>query len=327
MVSIKDIAKTCGVSVATVSKALNDQNDISKATKAKIIRTAEEMGYMANLSARALKTNRTYNIGVLYADNGPGLAHEYFSNILDAFKSEAEAHGYDITFINEYIAGKKVSYKKHVEYRKFDGVGIINANFHDKQIADLSKGDIPIVAIDYVYENCASVSSDNFTGINALIDYAAKMGHKKIAYIHGEDTRVSSDRLSGFYSAMYRNGLEIREDYILQGTYHDPEICETQTRKLLKLKDKPTCILFPDDYSAIGGIKVINEHNEKISYMGYDGIEIGKVLGITTYEQNKSSLGKTAARKLIEIIDDPKREREHIIVNGQFLQGRTVKKI
>ena len=102
MVSIKDISVRCGVSVATVSKALNNHSDISEATKQHILAVAREMGYYPNSFARALKTNRTYNIGVLFVDEAQsGLTHEYFANVLDSFKVEAESQGFDITFINK----------------------------------------------------------------------------------------------------------------------------------------------------------------------------------------------------------------------------------
>ena len=104
MVSMKDIALRCGVSVATVSKALNGQPDIGGETRSRIEQVAKEMGYMTNAAARALKTNRTYNLGVLFVDERrSGLAHEYFSTMLESFKVEAESHGYDITFINHNL--------------------------------------------------------------------------------------------------------------------------------------------------------------------------------------------------------------------------------
>ena len=101
MASLKDISKICGVSVATVSKALNDHKDIGEETKATIKRVAKEMGYSPNLSARALKTNRTYGIGVLFADEArSGLTHDYFSSVLDSFKRTAEKSGYDLSLIH-----------------------------------------------------------------------------------------------------------------------------------------------------------------------------------------------------------------------------------
>ena len=107
MVSMKDIAQRCGVSVASVSKALNGQQDIGRETRERILRAADEMGYLTNSAARALKTNRTYHIGVLFVDERrSGLAHEYFSAVLNSLKEEAEARGYDITFINRHAGNK-----------------------------------------------------------------------------------------------------------------------------------------------------------------------------------------------------------------------------
>ena len=138
MVSMKDIAQRCGVSVATVSKALNGQQDIGEDTRRRICDAAEKMGYMTNSAARALKTNRTYNLGVLFVDERhSGLAHEYFSAVLESFKTEAEAHGYDITFLNHNVGGKPTTYLQHCRYRGLDGVVIACVDFTHPQVQEL----------------------------------------------------------------------------------------------------------------------------------------------------------------------------------------------
>ena len=104
MVSMKDIAKECGVSVATVSKSLNNYSDIGKETRDRILETAKKMGYYPNSSARALKTKRTYHLGVLFMDEAnSGLTHHFFSRILESFKVTAESEGYDITVVSDNI--------------------------------------------------------------------------------------------------------------------------------------------------------------------------------------------------------------------------------
>jgi DNA-binding LacI/PurR family transcriptional regulator len=135
VVSIKDISIKCGVSVATVSKALNNHSDIAEATKENIKKAAKEMGYFPNSFARALKTNRTYNLGVLFVDEAhSGLTHEYFANVLDSFKVEAEKNGYDVTFINKHMGQKNMSYYEHSKYRGVDGVVIACINFSDPDV-------------------------------------------------------------------------------------------------------------------------------------------------------------------------------------------------
>ena len=143
MVSMKDIAKKCGVSVATVSKALNGQKDIGEETRKKICAAAEEMGYMASSVARALKTNRSFNLGMLLVDERrSGLGHEYFSTIIEGFKAEAESHGYDVTFINSHVGNQPTSYVKHCRYRALDGVLVACVNFEDPRIQELAAGNI-----------------------------------------------------------------------------------------------------------------------------------------------------------------------------------------
>ena len=103
MVSMKEIAKKCNVSVASVSKAMNGYSDISEETRKLILKTASEMGYLPNSSARTLKTKRSYNIGVMFVDEAAsGLTHDYFNHVLESFKRTAEERGYDITFTSGF---------------------------------------------------------------------------------------------------------------------------------------------------------------------------------------------------------------------------------
>lgn len=333
MVSMKDIAQRCGVSVATVSKALNGQPDIGEETRERIAAAAKEMGYMTNSAARALKTNRTYNLGVLFVDERrSGLAHEYFSAMLESFKVEAENHGYDITFINRNLGGKRATYLQHCLYRGVDGVVIACVDFQDPQVQELVDSAIPLVTIDRVFDNRLAVLSDNVGGVSALVRYVHSLGHRKIAFLHGEGTSVTKNRLIGFHRTCEELGLEIPDEYIIECVYHDPDRCAEATRKLLELPDRPTCILFPDDFSYIGGMNVLLEAGlripEDISVAGYDGIHLAQVMRLTTYSQNATALGKTAAERLISLIERPKTTvLDRILVEGKLLPGSSVRDI
>ena len=107
------------------------------------------MGYVPNMAARSMKTNRTYNIGVLFVDERQsGLAHEYFSAVLDSFKVRVEQLGYDITFINRNLGGKTMTYLEHCHYRGVDGAVIACVDFTDPQVIELVNSDVPVVTID-----------------------------------------------------------------------------------------------------------------------------------------------------------------------------------
>ena len=197
--SLKTIAEQCGVSTATVSKALNGHKDIGAATALRIKQTAQELGYFPNAAARALKTNRSYNIGVLFEEEaGSGLTHEYFSGVLNGFKVQAESLGYDITFINSRFENRKLSYYEHCRYRNFEGIVIVCANFDDPDVVELMNSDLPVVTIDYVHQNCSAVCSNNIQGMQDLVTYIYQMGHRRIAYIHGQEgSSVTRDRPPG----------------------------------------------------------------------------------------------------------------------------------
>ena len=333
MVSMKDIAKRCGVSVATVSKALNGQPDIGGETRARIAAVAEEMGYMTNSAARALKTNRTYHLGVLFVDERQsGLSHEYFSTVLESFKVEAESHGYDITFINHNVGGRPTTYLQHCLYRGVDGVVIACVDFNDPGVRELVDSGIPLVTIDHVFNNRLAVVSDNVEGLSELVRYVYGKGHRRIAFLHGQHTAVTENRLIGFYRACEELGLEIPPEYVRECAYHDPDRCAQVTRELLALPERPSCILFPDDYSYIGGLNALNEAGlrvpEDISVCGYDGIHLARVLKLTTYSQDTKALGATAAAGLIRLIEHPKTTlTDRIRIPGSLLPGATVKEV
>ncbi len=336
MVSMKDIAKKCGVSVATVSKALNGHKDIGEETRQRICAAADEMGYMASSLARALKTNRSYNLGVLVVDERrSGLGHEYFSTILEGFKDEAESQRYDVTFINSHVGEQPNSYVRHCRYRGLDGIAVACVDFEDPRILALAESDIPLVTIDHVYEGHTAIVSDNRNGMDTLVRWAWQKGHRRIAYIHGEDIDATRERLAGFHQACQDLGLVIDPAYIIPAMYHHPDLCEKATAQLLALPEPPTCILFPDDYSFIGGhnalleagytIPLLDLTTRNISAIGYNGINLARMMHLTTYTQNAYLIGRTAAEKLIRRIEHPEEVRpEQILISGELLEGRTV---
>ena len=333
MVTIKDIAAACKVSPATVSKALNGYGDIGEDTKEKILKVAEKMKYMPNAAARQLKTNMSYNIGVLFADDTrSGLTHEFFSGILEAAKIEAENLGYDITFITHNIGGRNTSFLEHARYRKCDGVLIASVDFHNPAVIELAESEIPIVSIDYIYNGRSSVMSDNMEGEYRLTRYLIDHGHRRIAFIHGETTSVTEKRLVGFHRACKEGGIDVLEEYLVEARYHDVKSCEKATEKLLDLKSPPTAILYPDDFSYMGAMRVFERMDisipDDISVAGYDGIRLSQVVHprLTTYYQDTHEIGSRSAKKLVDLIENPKTTiTEQIMVNGKILEGHTVK--
>lgn len=335
MVTIKDISKRCGVSSSTVSKALNGYKEIGEETAELIRRAAKEMGYLPNATARALKTNRSNNIGVLFIDKmRSGLAHEYFSSVLNSLKVESERLGFDITFISQNIGELEMSYAEHCRYRNVDGVIIACMNFEDPDVIELVNSDIPVVTIDHAFDNRTAILSDNVSGMRGLVSYVYERGHRKIAMIHGEKTSVTEKRIAGFYGMCGELGLKVPGGYVKPALYHDPMSSGLATRELLALADRPTCIFYPDDFSFIGGRNELEREGliipGDISAVGFDGIYLSRVLRpkLTTWKQDTDSIGRSAAEKLIEAIKRPKAPvMQQVIVPGRLVEGETVKNL
>ena len=332
MVTLKDIARECNVSFSTVSKALKGSPEISYETTEFIQKKAREMGYHPNIAARSLRTNRTYDIGVIFEDKtGAGFQHQYFATIISGIQKVAFQKGYEMTFVSG-DSTKNYDYYAHALARNYDGVAILSCDYTSSGIKQLVQSEIPTVSLDYFYDmEHSAVISDYSSGIDELLEYVISLGHKKIAMIHGEKTWVTEQRVEAFKAVCKKHGIETPPEYFAEGLYHDPVTSSAATEVFISLPEPPTCIFYPDDYAALGGIRELNSHGitpgKDISIVGYDGIKLTSMMipPLTTYEQNGEIIGRTMAEALLAKIENPdsfvpKKE----VVTGRLIHGGTV---
>ncbi|WP_058485562.1 LacI family DNA-binding transcriptional regulator [Defluviitalea phaphyphila] len=335
MITIYDIAKKVGCSSATVSKALNNYPDVNPKTKEKIIKTAKEMGYIPNSQAQFLTKKKTWNIGVLFeVETDKGITHYFFAEILQSFKEYAEAAGYDLTFVSRKIGKDKLSFLEYVRRRRCDGVIITSFDYKNKQILELINSSIPVVVIDYNYSNVSGVFSKNYRGMELLTQYLIDLGHREIVYIHGTiNDYVTGARVKGFKDTLRKNNIILNNNNLVEGMYYDRKTTQDKVFEILKRDHIPTAIIFSDDYAAVGGIKVIKELGYKIpkdiSVAGFDGIELGEMVypRLTTIKQNTKLIGKSAAKRLIEIIETKDFTKKDIYVDVELIKGKSCAKI
>lgn len=329
-ITIRELSRQCGLSVSTVSKALNGYPDISEATRQRVVDAARSLGYHPNAHARALKSGRSYNLGVLFSDeNNSGLTHAYFSAVLEAFKREAEALGYDVTFISHQLSGSSVTYLEHCHYREVDGVCLACINFQDPDVQELAASDLPLVSIDNAFPGRVCIESDNAAGMRTLVEHVASKGHRNIAYIHGPASGVTSIRVESFREAVRALGLPLREDWILESLYIDPGSLRAPMLSLLESDPRPSCILCPDDFSSIGAFNLCAQMNlripEDIAIAGFDGIPVVQLMRprLTTVRQDADRIGGEAARALVRQIESPGEARSSVIPCA-LIEGETV---
>lgn len=275
-------------------------------------------------------------IGVLFADEGnSGLTHNFFAGILDSFKRVVEGRGYYLAFLNcDKSRANRQTYLEQVQKRGMEGVLIACINFEDPEVIELLNSRYPIAVIDQDIEGTISVKSDNVQGMRDLVNYIIEMGHRKIAYIKGDENTVTGIRFAGFIDTCAENGIEIPAEYIRPGNFRDMENASYQTECLLRMENPPTCIIYSDDYSAIGGRNIIRARGlhvpMDISIAGYDGIDIISQYEprLTTVKQDTVQIGTAAADRLLDWIEQGCfDEDEKIVVKTEIIKGRTIRKI
>jgi len=327
--SIFEIAQRCGVSPGIVSRVLGTyRSEINDETRELVLSTAKELNFEPS--------PHTHKLGVLFMDeSAKGLTHPFFASVLNTFKIEAEARGYDVTFINQRIGGQELSYTAYCQYRNLAGVCIACVDFSEPQVSELVGSGIPCVTVDHLFKKTPAVLSDNEMGVQKLVEYAISRGHSRIAFIHGHNNSVvTRTRIKQFYQTMEFYKLPVPENYVRAGLYSDISLTRELVLELLDLPERPTCILLPDDICYFAAQEAAAARKlhipEDISFMGFDGLAITQAIRpkLTTICQKSEKIGEAAATRLINMIENPSRiSRVPTIVPIELLQGETVQDI
>lgn len=312
MTTIYDIAKKIGMSPTTVSKALNNYSDVSAKTKEKVLRVSKEMGYVPNLTARSLKTNRSYLVGVMFSENiGIGLEHQYFSVVLENFRKKMGAFGYDTIFINKTIGEQEVGYLEHCKYRNVDGVFVITADGDDIDINTFNESHIKCITTDMFIEGLPVVLSENVQGAKDAVEYLYSKGHRKIGHITGPlNTIAGGERHKGFCEQLKELELANTEyiEEARQFTYDDGYAAVNRLLNRVG-EEHPTALLVSADIMAMGVIDALKEKGlsipDDISIIGFDDLEMIRYVTpkLTTIRQNKEMLGMKIAESLYRLIN------------------------
>lgn len=337
MSTIYDIAQKTGYSVSTVSKVLNNYENISEKTKEAITEVAKELNYIPNASARGLMTKKTNLIGLLlYEDHFEALLHAHIAEILDSFKNYVEGKGYDVLFVNTKRGVNNFTYYEHCKYRSLDGVliaiGDIQLDDKKKQIQDVVESELAVVSVDSLYENSLNVISDNYNGAMKVMDYLYFLGHRDIAFIDVLHSGACVERFKAYRDFMEEKGLDIKEGNIQISNLFGKEDGRQMATEFLKrgFSKLPTAIFCLCDEIALGVLECFKENGvsvpEDISIVGFDDIKISETIGLTTVRQNRKSIGENAGRIMIEAIDS-KKNAETLLVETELIIRNTCRSI
>jgi DNA-binding LacI/PurR family transcriptional regulator len=311
-VSIKEIAREAGVSIATVSNVINKSYKVKEKTIKRVEEVIRKYNYRVNIGASSLRGKSSKLIGVIV----PELSNPFFSKLNDEIERYASQFGYSIAMCNNnYEYEKDIEHIEILIARNVDGL-IMVPSFENKKVVEPAiNSNIPVVLINRKIKDCScdAVLVDAYSAIVASVEYLVSLGHKKILYMNAEpELFISRMRLKGYKDALKKHGLSLNKDFIIKAdgfTYADGY---NFLKKLQDLKDKPTAILAYNDMLAIGLLKAFSAAGFKIpqdySVMGFDNIIIDEYLevGLTSVAIGLKAIAQRAVDILLEKIKNKK---------------------
>jgi LacI family transcriptional regulator len=306
------------VSIATVSRVLNNYPDVSDDTRERVLAIAAALDYMPTAAARTLVTKRSFVVGVvLYTGHErPDIQHPFFQEVLVGLKHSVGARKYDLLLFStedgENGFGNR-EYLKRSRHHHVDGVVLMGVDARDPAVRELAASRIPCVAVDLdlIGSRTGYVMSDNRGGAELAVEHLHGLGHRRVAHITGlMTTKPAADRLLGYREAIDRLGLRYRDEYIQEGDFY-VESGYAATKALLEGPEPPTAVFAASDLMAVGAMQAAHERGlvvpDDLSVVGFDDIQIAPLVrpGLTTIRQEKAGLGGAAGEALVQMIEDP----------------------
>jgi LacI family transcriptional regulator len=305
------------VSVATVSRVLNDYVDVSDKTRERVLKVARELDYTPSAAARTLVKQRSQVIGVILetGEGHPDLQHPFFQEVLVGLKHRLGAGGYDLLLFSTEIPGNgsgDASFLRRARHHRVDGVVVMGVDSQSAEVEKLARSPIPCVAVDLdlVGRRTGHVISDNLGGARLAVRHLHAAGHERIAIVTGMlATRPGADRLLGYRAELEALGLSYRDDYVQEGDFYF-ESGRAGMHALLDLAEPPTAVFAAGDLMAAGCVRGAEERGLRvprdIALVGFDDIQLAAMVqpSLTTIRQDKIGLGSAAGEALLRMIDD-----------------------
>lgn len=307
MVSIKDVAKKAGVSISTVSNALNGRSNVSDKTRKRIIEIANDMNYYPNTMARNLKVKKTKTIAFCFSE----FDRNFYFQIIKGINDCVINHGYDLIICAHH------SIEKFLRNGFVDGALVNDRNVSDELILSTASEDLPIIVLDRELEgeHIYPVVVNNYLAMENLVKDLIGKGYKQYAYLSGiEHTQDNIERYEGMRHTLEEHGIPFTQKQYYHGDF--TEKSGYQAARLMAIsKDIPEVVICANDDMAIGAVKAFKEFGLEIprdvSIIGFDDIELSSLLEphLTTVSIPKYEWGMYAATILFRIL----LEEEHIV--------------
>lgn len=314
--TIGDVAAQAGVSVATVSKVINDRYGVAEDTSARVRAVIDALGYHASLVGQSLRSRRTKVIGVLVRDLEP-----FSAELLKGVARGIHDTGYELVVFSGCgqpadQAGWERRYLSRISGTLADGVILVTPGSIDATFGT------PVVAVDHNVRSSSlpTVDSENLEGAVAATEYLLALGHRRIGFLGGRhDLESARLRERGYREALASAGIPVDESLVQVGGY-DPATAAEPARRLLELAPHPTAIFAANDVTALETIAVARSLGlrvpDDLSVVGFDNVP-ESALGdppLTTVEQPLQQMGCEAVRLLLELVEDPTQPAARVVL-------------
>ena len=316
MAGIREVAKACGVSVATVSRALNGRPEVNEETRRQVQLAAEILGYRPSVSARALVRGRSDAVGLLWdsAYETAGRRHPFLLSVLVGIKQALDAAGRHLILLN--VEADRIGPRAYLETAaqfQLDGVLVMGVDARRPALRAVLESDVACVGFDVPISGprATYVASDNRAGAMQAMRHLHALGHRRIATITGPLSMMPAElRLAGYRDAAKELGLA--HEYVYSGDFFldSGYTCGARLAELPP-QQRPTAVFVAGDEMALGAIHAFADAGlsvpQDIAVVGFDDIEAADLVrpALTTIQQDAHALGASAVDTLLRLVDNP----------------------
>lgn len=332
-ITIYDIATKLNITAATVSRALNNNPNISSSTKELVLETAEKMGYEQNKLALALKSGKSNNVGVVV----PRIDTNFFGSVIRGIEEELTPFGYHVIICQTNNDEEKENANIDALLNsQVDGIFISTSSNDIKSFERILKKDVPLIFFDRkkTMNNVSSVTINDFEGGYKATQHLIDNGCRQIAHFSGDlNIEIFNDRFAGYKQALRDNGIDYIEEYVIK-TRSNIEDGKKAVKKLLKLKTPPDAVFSSSDWDALGAIQELRSKNfkvpEDISVIGFSNEPFTKFmeLSISTIDQFPLEMGRIAAKVFLEQVNNSEKVKieKKVVLDPELIIRKSTKK-
>lgn len=298
MSGIKDIAKVAGVSVSTVSNALNGKKNISESTRERILRLCEEMQYYPNMAGKSLKSGFSNTILFNFSD----FDRSFYLKIIKGISDYVETNDFDLMICTSKAC------EKYMRSHMTSGCISLDMKMENDLIMRMANENYPIVVLDRVLQNpyVKSIVVNNYESMKQLVQSVVDRGYRKFCFIGGvENTEDNKERYQAFIDVIEENHLHFSKRQYYSGNYREKS-GYTAAKIMMLSGSVPEVVVCANDNMAIGVIKAFKENGIRVpldvSVTGFDDCDMASVAGLTTVSIPNYERGYMAAQSLVDMI-------------------------